>query len=300
MILAAGQGSRLQPFTVHSPKPLVPLLGVPSIQYTLLRLPRAGVKTVVVNVHAHAEQITAYVGHPLHRKGLDVKISDESGKLLGSAGGFRKAVPLLESTPGISESFFGLNADVISSVNLATLASKHQELRQKQGVVMTLALAHGRMLADQTGSYTEFKLDEANALVTGVGPPKNGVPFYTGIGVFETSAFTHLKEGIPAEFVPEVLIPWIERNKVGFIFSEELWMDLGTPELWWKAHFTMMKKLAHGMVCEEWKSAITEGMKSGYFSEEKGIVDYESPGVSAPADSGQGHYIRWKGTRQHV
>lgn len=290
MVLAAGLGSRLKPYTLRTPKPLIPLLGVPCIEYSLLQLRAAGVLKIVVNVHSHPEQMKHYL--------KDVVISDESEKLLGSAGGFRKALPLLESVPGKSESFFSLNSDVVCGVDLKKLHEKHAELKKKHGVMMTLCLASGKMLKSQQGSYTEILTDAASGLIVGLGAKKSQVPFFTGTAIFETEAFRHLQDGVPSEFVPEVLAPWIEKKKVGFIAIDDLWLDIGSPELWWNSHFQLLEEMKLGKVPASWKNVIQEGIKKVRVSEVKGVVDYDQPEV--PVKPGSKGYIRYKGERIDV
>lgn len=50
MILAAGKGERMRPLTLHTPKPLIPVAGVPLIEYHLRALARAGFREVVINL----------------------------------------------------------------------------------------------------------------------------------------------------------------------------------------------------------------------------------------------------------
>jgi NDP-sugar pyrophosphorylase family protein len=229
MILGAGLGSRLKPFTERFPKPLIPVLGVPSIEFSLLNLAHAGVKEGVVNVHAHADQMKSYLSsNPV--SGISLTVSSEEKLLLGSAGGFRHALSHFKG-----EAFFSLNADVIHLAPLKRLEEAHKQFRHKHGIVMTLVLATGEMLKEQTGEYREINVDHQSGLVTGFGEKKKQVPFYTGSAIFECDAFSHLKDGVPAEFVPEVLEPMIQANKVAFIESDALWVDIGSPELWRKA-----------------------------------------------------------------
>jgi NDP-sugar pyrophosphorylase family protein len=290
MVLAAGLGTRLQPYTLKTPKPLIPLLGVPCIEFSLLQLRAIGVQKIVVNVHAHSSQMKEYL------KG--VSISDETQCLLGSAGGFRKALPLIELNAGQSESFFALNSDVVCNVDLIRLQSRHEELRKKHGVVMTLCIASGEMLKVQQGSYTEILFDVSSGLVTGLGEKKSKVPFYVGTAIFETEAFRHLTEGVPAEFVPEVLKPWIEKGKVGFQLIDDLWLDVGSPELWWNAHLQLLNGMNRGKIPEVWKSVVLEGMKKVNLSEKEGVVDYDQPvGSVQPHTKG---YIRYQGDRTDV
>jgi NDP-sugar pyrophosphorylase family protein len=271
MVLGAGLGSRLKPFTEHFPKPLIPVLGIPCIDYSLLSLKDAGISNVVVNVHFHPEKMIPALSSECP-SGMKIEISDETPQLLGSAGGFRKALSLLGSDP-----FFSMNADVLSCVNLEELARRHEELSAKHDVWMTLVLARGEALKSQTGSYREIFVDENSGLVTGFGEKKNQIPFYTGTAVMDPRCFEHLEEGKPAEFVPDVLEPLIQRKKVGFLYSENLWMDVGSPELWWKSHFDLWNAYKQGLLPESWVQAIEKGMKTVYLSEKEGVVDYSLP-----------------------
>lgn len=295
MVLAAGLGTRLQPFTFQTPKALIPLLGVPCIDFSFSQLVTAGIGEVTVNVHAHPDQIKNHLKEAAREFGIKLGISDESALLLGSSGGIRKAISRIESQPGISEPFFSLNADVISNVNLTLLAHRHKELRKKEGVVMTLCLAKGKMLARQNAAYTEILVDENTGLVSGMGTKKEKSPFYTGTAVFETEAFRLLKDETPSEFVPEVLKPWVEKGKVGFFWMDDLWFDIGSPELWWKSHFEILKEYEKGLLPDFWKKQIDRGIKRGFFSAEQGIVDYDDF-----SGNHSGKYIRFHGVRHDL
>ena len=60
MILAAGFGTRLKPFTETHPKALIPYHGKPMILHQIERLKKAGVEEIVVNAHHFSEQIIDY------------------------------------------------------------------------------------------------------------------------------------------------------------------------------------------------------------------------------------------------
>ncbi|MCG6114993.1 MAG: nucleotidyltransferase family protein [Mesorhizobium sp.] len=102
IVLAAGLGTRMRPITDTMPKPLVEVGGQAMIGRALDALARAGVGQVVVNVHHFADQMIAH----LARYGDFVTISDESDRLLDSAGGIVRALPELGTAP-----FLLLNAD---------------------------------------------------------------------------------------------------------------------------------------------------------------------------------------------
>jgi N-acetyl-alpha-D-muramate 1-phosphate uridylyltransferase len=102
MVLAAGLGTRMRPITDNLPKPLVPVLGKPLIDYSLERLDGAGVSHVVVNTHYFPEQIEA------HLAGREtIQISHEAERL-ETGGGVANALPLLGN-----RAFYVLNSDAL-------------------------------------------------------------------------------------------------------------------------------------------------------------------------------------------
>jgi len=96
MVLAAGLGTRLRPLTDDRPKALVEVGGRALVDHMLDRLIEVGVQRVVVNVHAFADLLET---HLRRRAGLDIIISDERDGLLETAGGLKKARPLLGHAP---------------------------------------------------------------------------------------------------------------------------------------------------------------------------------------------------------
>lgn len=96
MVLAAGLGTRMRPITDTIPKPLVRIAGRPMIDYVIDVLVEAGVETIAVNVHHHADQMVA---HLEARKDVNILISDEREQLMNSGGGLAKGLKLLEPGP---------------------------------------------------------------------------------------------------------------------------------------------------------------------------------------------------------
>jgi MurNAc alpha-1-phosphate uridylyltransferase len=101
MVLAAGLGTRMRPLTLDRPKALVEVAGRPLIDHVLDRLAAAGVRRVVVNVHAFADDLERHLRrrHGLERDGLEIVVSDERSGLLETGGGLRLARRLLGDEP---------------------------------------------------------------------------------------------------------------------------------------------------------------------------------------------------------
>ena len=100
MIFAAGLGTRLKPLTDRIPKALVSVGGEPLLKRVIFQLKDAGFTRIVVNVHHFSQQIIDYL-RAHDNFGMDIRISDESEKLLETGGGIRKAWPLFNQSEPI-------------------------------------------------------------------------------------------------------------------------------------------------------------------------------------------------------
>lgn len=97
MVMAAGHGTRMRPLTHDRSKAMVDVAGLPLIEHMLRRLEAAGIKRAIVNVHAHADHLEAYLAARSSK--LEIMISDERAALLETGGGVVKALPLLGEAP---------------------------------------------------------------------------------------------------------------------------------------------------------------------------------------------------------
>ncbi|RYZ69941.1 MAG: hypothetical protein EOP09_06830, partial [Proteobacteria bacterium] len=239
--MAAGLGTRLAPFTDVLPKPLCPIMGVPSIQFTFDLLAQYGVEKTVVNLHHHAEQLRNQL--QFLKGKLDLEFSDETRCLLGSGGGVRKAKDLIGKEP-----FYLMNADTISVVHLKDLSQVHFELRHQYGVEITL-VCHSH--APRGGKYREIILNRNGQLVSSLGDIKENSTFYTGVAIIHPEA---IPDSIPldrsTDFIKEILDPAIKRGRVGvYMLDTEIerdpmrWFDIGSPKLWWETHLRWIEML---------------------------------------------------------
>lgn len=114
MILAAGKGERMRPLTLNTPKPLIPVAGVPLIEYHLRALARAGFTEVVINHAWLGEKIEAHVGNG-ERFALQVTYSRET-QPLETGGGIFQALKYLGDKP-----FVVINGDIWTDYDFAAL-----------------------------------------------------------------------------------------------------------------------------------------------------------------------------------
>jgi NDP-sugar pyrophosphorylase family protein len=217
LLLAAGLGTRLRPLTRARAKAAAPVDGEPLVRRTIQWLVAQHVSDLVINLHHKPESITAVVGDGSDL-GARVRYSWES-PVLGSAGGPRRALPLIDEG-----TFFLVNADTLTSVDLGAMFEQHR----RTGALVTMALIanprpdkYGGVLLDDDHSVAAF---------TRRGSPG---PSYHFIGpqVVETEAFSALPDGVPAESVMQ-LYPQLMTARHGAVrgfVCDSVFRDIGTP-----------------------------------------------------------------------
>lgn len=119
LVLAAGVGSRLKPWTEHHPKALAPVGGVPMLQRVIEKLLESGINDITVNVFHFADQIIDFI----KAKGWNINISDERPELLETGGAILKAEPFLSG----DEPILVHNADILSNADFGEIETAHLE-----------------------------------------------------------------------------------------------------------------------------------------------------------------------------
>ena len=191
LVLCAGYGTRLDPLTRLVAKPAVPLAGRALILRVLDWLRAQGVTDVVINLHHRPETIAREVGDGAHL-GLRVRYSWEQ-PLLGSAGGPRHALPLLDAP-----SFLIVNGDTLCAIDLPALVRAHDAT----GADVTMAVAPHPAPERYSGVVSD-----AGSVVTGFapkGPAAAGTGHFVGVQVVSRSVFEPLPDGVPLDTVAGV------------------------------------------------------------------------------------------------
>ncbi len=185
LVLTAGLGRRLAPLTDVRAKPAVPVAGRPLVLRILDWLARQGVADVVLNLHHRPETITRAVGYGA-AAGVRVRYSWEP-VLLGSAGGPRRALPLL------GPRFFVVNGDTLTDLRLRELLDDHR----RTGAAVTLGVT-----AHPDPTRYGGVLVASDGRVRGFAPTGGGAAaHFVGVQIVEASAFASLPAGRPASTV---------------------------------------------------------------------------------------------------
>ncbi len=221
MILAAGVGSRLDPITRTTPKPMVPVLNAPVMEHIVRLLVSHGFDDIIVNTHYLAQQIEDYFGDGSH---VGAKITfNREAELLGTAGGLKR-VQDLYSFFG-DEPFLVIGGDDLTSIDLSKMLQFHHE----KGAVATIGLTEvedpsqfGVVVLDKnSGQIQKFvekpKKEEA---------PSNLVNM--GVYLFNPEILDHIPSGQFYDFGKQVFPEILEAGEtfIGFE-SHEYWRDVG-------------------------------------------------------------------------
>ncbi len=110
MVLAAGFGIRLRPLTYKKPKPLVPILNIPIINYSIELLISSGVNEIIINTHYKHNDIENYMNSIDFPIPINIIFEPD---ILGTGGALKNAESLLNT-----DNFFLLNSDIITNINL--------------------------------------------------------------------------------------------------------------------------------------------------------------------------------------
>lgn len=215
LVLTAGLGTRLRPLSYVRAKPAMPVAGAPLVRRILAWLASQGVRDVVLNLHYRPETITAVVGDGSDL-GLRVRYSFED-PILGSAGGPRHALPLIDSPR-----FFLINGDTLTDVELGALAERHEASQ----ALATMAL----IVQPDAGHYGGVALD-ADGAVTGF--IRRGTPstyHFVGVQAVNAEAFASVAADQAADTVT-ALYPTLLAEHAGSIrgfVCDASFHDIGT------------------------------------------------------------------------
>lgn len=216
MILAAGLGTRLRPLSYELPKPVVPVLGRPLCTYNMEFLRRAGIRSIVMNLHTRPklirQSVTRWAGRSVH---LDFTLEPV---ILGTGGGIWNARRILGE-----ETFVTMNGDMILSFPFASALAFHRERRATATLVL---------FPDPAKRYTPVRVDEEGR-ITGFG--RDGgkgsrAGFFTGCQIVEPELLGKIPPGQSSCIVRDTHAPLVSRGEriFGYLCSGRF-QEFGTP-----------------------------------------------------------------------
>ena len=244
MILAAGQGTRVRPLTSDLPKPMVPILGKPVMEYLIEHLARHGITEIMVNVAYHHQKIEEYFGDG-SRWGVEIGYAYEGvrdhGDILprpmGSAGGMRR---IQDFSGFFDETTLVLCGDALIDLDITAAIAEHKAKGAIASVVATdvplqEVSSYGIVVAGDDGRIQSFqekpKPEDAKSTLAS-----------TGIYIFEPDVLQRVPAGTVYD-IGSQLFPQLVAEKLPFFVQNRPfhWIDIGRVSDYWSVLQRVLK-----------------------------------------------------------
>ncbi len=210
VLLAGGKGTRLKPFTMTIPKPLLPLGDIPIIEVVLCQLAAAGIQRVVITLGHMAPLFMAAVANGV-REDLKIEFALED-QPLGTAG------PLL-GIKDLEEDFLVMNGDILTSLDYGKLISSHQY----SGAWGTIAISRRQVLID----YGVVETDASGLFCNYVEKPTIDYAVSMGVNVLSRKALELIPRGRKFDMPELMLAIHKSGNRVVGFKTDCYWQDIG-------------------------------------------------------------------------
>jgi len=238
MILAAGKGTRVRPITHTTPKPMIPILQKPVMEFLLELLREHGFDQIMVNVSHLAEEIENYFRDG-QRFGVEIAYSFEGriedgeliGDALGSAGGLKKIQDFQEF---FDDTFVVICGDALIDLDLTEAVRRHKQ----KGALASLITK--RVPKEQVSSYGVVVTDDAGRVLSFQEKPAvdeaASDTINTGIYIFEPEVFDFIPSDIPFDIGADLFPKLVEAGAAFYALPMEFeWVDIGKVPDYWQA-----------------------------------------------------------------
>ena len=221
ILLVGGMGTRLKPLTNQTPKPMLPVAGLPVTERQLLAAKKAGINTVILATSYLSEVFTPYFGDG-SKWGMKLLYAIED-QPLGTGGAIRNAAALVNFVDS-KEEFVIFNGDVLSGHNIAAQLDFHR--RNQADATLHLievadARAFGCVPTDANGRVLDF-LEKMEHPVTNA--------INAGCYIFNSSVISQIPEDTVVSIERETFPKLVKSGRPVFGYNEQsYWLDIGTP-----------------------------------------------------------------------
>jgi mannose-1-phosphate guanylyltransferase len=231
VILAGGEGTRLRPLTLSTPKPVVPVVDRPFLRHQIELLGRAGVRDIVFSVAYRPERVEAVFGDG-SGLGMRIRYAVEESPL-GTGGAVRNALDLLDERTVV------LNGDVLTDVDLAAIVRRHEAESAAATILLTPVpnpAAYGLVETDAAGRVLRFLEKPRPEQIT-----TNQIN--AGIYVLESPVLALMAPGVNVSIERFFFPALLDRgDKVLGPVHRGYWIDIGTPEKYLQVHRDILNR----------------------------------------------------------
>jgi len=218
IILAGGKGTRLKPYTLSMPKPLVPLENRPILEIIILQLKKYGFEHITITLNHMGESIKEYFGTG---KKLDIKIDYTfESKSLSTMG----PLTLIKDLP---DNFLVMNGDILTDLNFSSFFLYHVDNNNN----FTIA-AYPRI---EKVDYGVLESNKNNRLINFKEKPKNDYLVSMGIYMLNKEIVDLIPNNTFFGF-DDLMYLLIKNENFPFLYNYDgYWLDIGRPSDYEKA-----------------------------------------------------------------
>lgn len=231
IIMAGGEGSRLRPITCTRPKPMVPVLGKPVMQYCIELLKKHGITDIGVTLQYLPDHIKDYFGDG-SAFGVTLTYFIEETPL-GTAGSVKNAQEFLDDT------FAVISGDALTDINLTAALEYHRDKEAQATLVLSrvdVPLEYGVVVTDKQGNITRFLEKPGWSEVF-------SDTVNTGIYILEPQVLSHFETGEVFDFAKDLFPALLERHDtmVGYV-ADGYWCDIGDVSAYMACQYDILDK----------------------------------------------------------
>ncbi|PFJ12633.1 nucleotidyltransferase [Bacillus cereus] len=230
VILAGGKGRRLRPLTCNTPKPMLPLLEKPVLEYNIELLRQHGIREIAITVQYMSTAIKQYFGDG-SKWGVNLYYYEDSPPL-GTAGSIKQAENFLDET------FVVISGDALTDFQLSEGIAFHEQ--KKRMVTMFVKevenpLSFGLVVMNNEQEIVRYiEKPSWNEVVSNV--------VNTGIYMMDPEIFSYIPPQKFVDFSQDVFPLLTNKNALFAYLSEGYWLDIGTFDQYRQAQFDLLTK----------------------------------------------------------
>ena len=222
MLLAAGLGTRLAPFTDKHPKALAPVGDITLLEWSVRYLQRFGINDIIINVHHFADQIEAAIAQA-NGFGSRITVSDERDEVLETGGGVKKAASFFAN----ETAFVVMNVDVLTDLDVGKMIADHEAGNALATLAVMKRTSSRYFLFDEAMRLTGWRNEKTGAM-----KGANGAPFaFSGIQVMSGELLRSIRYEGKFSLVDVYLDAAAAGQYIkGYDHTGDRFLDVGKPE----------------------------------------------------------------------
>lgn len=244
MILAAGLGTRLLPFTEFTPKPLFTISGHPLLDIIIHSLQSAGCKAVIINTHHLYKEIDSFLASQQYTIPVCTRYEPV---ILGTAGAIKNTADFWDNQPVMV-----INSDIFTDIDLRKVYDFHLSHNHQATLVLHDCAEFNNVLVDKNDFITGI-LDQGKEAKVG----QTRKLAFTGIQVLDPEVLRLIPDGVFSSSVNVYRKLILSGKKIkAYISKKYYWKDIGTPERYKETVFDQMapqafKQAFQGCLCKK-------------------------------------------------